>query len=77
MEIVDCHYPIIHRSNQTPYHFLHGFIDHLNDVLDLDIRPTAFKGDIYVTEVTNQVRASLSSGFEELLQLPASFESDL
>ncbi len=48
--VIDCHYPLIDRSNQTPYHFLHGFIDYLNGVLDLRIRPTAFKGDIWISE---------------------------
>lgn len=48
--IVDCHYPLIHRSNQAPYHFLHGFIEYLNDELGLQIRPTAFKGDIWISD---------------------------
>lgn len=45
-----CHYPLIHRSNQEPYHFIHGFIDHLNTQLKLQIRPTAFKGDIHLSK---------------------------
>ena len=50
VEILDCHYPLIHRSNQAPYHFLHGFIEYLNDRLDLDVRPTEFRGDIHISE---------------------------
>ena len=50
VEILDCHYPLIHRSNQAPYHFLHGFIEYLNERLDLDIRPTEFRGDIHISE---------------------------
>jgi ADP-heptose:LPS heptosyltransferase len=45
-----CHYPLIHQSNTTPYHFIHGFIEFLNEKLDLRIRPTEFKGDIHLTK---------------------------
>ncbi len=45
-----CHYPLIHRSNQAPYHFIHGFIEYLNDVLGLRIRPTRFAADIHLSE---------------------------
>ncbi|MEO8428675.1 MAG: glycosyltransferase family 9 protein [Verrucomicrobiota bacterium] len=50
-EIIDCDYPLISRSNQAPYHCLHGFIDFLNDHLKLNIRPTAFKGDIHISDL--------------------------
>lgn len=46
--IIDCHYPLIHRSNQAPYHFVHGFSEYLGDVLGMPIRPTRFKGDIHL-----------------------------
>lgn len=49
VQVIDCHYPIIHRSNQTPVHFLHGFIEHLNEKLGLHVKPTAFKGDIHLS----------------------------
>jgi len=49
-ECIDCAYPLINRCNTTPYHCLHGFIEFLNDRLKLSIRPTAFKGDIHLTE---------------------------
>jgi ADP-heptose:LPS heptosyltransferase len=45
-----CHYPLIHRCNTAPYHFIHGFVEYLNDQLGLDIKPTEFKGDIYLSE---------------------------
>lgn len=45
-----CHYPLIHQCNAAPYHFIHGFIEHLNDKLGLRIRPTEFKGDIYLSD---------------------------
>jgi len=47
--VIECHYPLIDRSNQTPHHFLHGFIEYLNETLGLRIRPTAFKGDIWIS----------------------------
>ena len=50
VEVVDCHYPLIHQSNQTPYHFLHGFIHYLNEQLGLRIEPGAFKGDIHISD---------------------------
>jgi ADP-heptose:LPS heptosyltransferase len=46
--VLDCHYPLIHRSNQTPVHFLSGFVEYLNDRLGTRARPTAFKGDIHL-----------------------------
>jgi len=48
VEIVDCHYPLIHQCNDTPCHFLHGFPAYLNDTLDLKIRVTEFRGDIWI-----------------------------
>jgi ADP-heptose:LPS heptosyltransferase len=47
---VDCYYPLIHQSNQRPYHFIHAFIADLNEKLRLDIKPTEFKGDIHLSE---------------------------
>lgn len=51
VEVVDCHYPLIHRSNQEPRHFLDGFVEHLNETLGLRVRVTAFKGDIHLADV--------------------------
>jgi ADP-heptose:LPS heptosyltransferase len=45
-----CHYPLIHTCNDAPYHFIHGFIEYLNERLGLHIRPTEFKGDIHLSE---------------------------
>ena len=49
VEVLDCHYPLINRSNDAPYHFIHGFIEYLNEQLGLCIRPSAFRGDIHVS----------------------------
>jgi ADP-heptose:LPS heptosyltransferase len=50
VRVIDCHYPIIHRSNSAPYHFLFGFIEYLNDVLSLRIQPTEYRGDVHLTQ---------------------------
>lgn len=49
VEVIECQYPLIHKSNQAPYHFLHGFIEFLNERLGLQIKPSAFKGDIHIS----------------------------
>ncbi len=49
-EKIDCTYPLINQSNQTPYHCLHGFVEFFNNYLGLNIKPTAFKGDIHLSE---------------------------
>ncbi len=48
---IQCEYPLIHQSNALPYHFLFGFIEHLNSRLSLNVRPTAFKGDIHLSSL--------------------------
>jgi ADP-heptose:LPS heptosyltransferase len=47
---IECHYPLIHQSNQRPVHFLQGFIEDLNEKLGLRIQPTLFKGDIHLSD---------------------------
>lgn len=61
VEVIECHYPIIHQCNTTPVHFLHGFPSYLNDRLGLRIRVTDFKGDIYVSDEEKAWFASLAT----------------
>lgn len=49
-EQIDCTYPLINNCNETPYHCLHGFVQFLNRRLKLDIKPSAFRGDIHLSE---------------------------
>ena len=49
-EVIECNYPLIHKSNQYPYHFIHGFIEDLGERLGLRIQPGLFKGDIHLTD---------------------------
>lgn len=49
VETIECHYPLIHESNQRPVHFLEGFIRFLNDRLGLSIPLTEMRGDIHLS----------------------------
>jgi ADP-heptose:LPS heptosyltransferase len=69
VEVVHCHYPLINRSNDAPYHFIHGFIEYLNATLGLRIRPTVFRGDIHISDLEK----SWFSQVEEILQEPKPF----
>jgi ADP-heptose:LPS heptosyltransferase len=51
VEKIDCQYPLIHKSNKSPFHFIHGFMDFLNKKLNLKIEPTDFKGDIHLSDI--------------------------
>ncbi len=44
---IECHYPIIHESNEGPYHFIHGYRLDLEAQLGVKIRATKFRGDIH------------------------------
>ena len=49
VKVLDCHYPLIHRSNRAPHHFICGFMEYLNEQLGTRIQPTEFKGDIHLS----------------------------
>src|SRR5262245_60584188 len=49
VRLVPCTYPLVNQSNQRPVHLLHGFIEELNRQLNIEIRPTALKGDIHLS----------------------------
>ena len=49
--LLQCEYPLIHRSNERPVHFIDGFIKFLNERLNLRIEATQFKGDIHVSDL--------------------------
>jgi ADP-heptose:LPS heptosyltransferase len=69
VEIFDCDYPLIHQSNDAPYHFIHGFIDWLNGQLGVAMRPTAFRGDIHIAPIEK----SWYSQIDEILGGPVPF----
>ncbi len=47
---IECEYELIHRSNQSAYHFIHGFHMDLEEKLGLRIPVTEFKGDIHISD---------------------------
>jgi len=49
-EVLECEYPLIHRSNTSPFHFIHGFQRFLGEKLNLSIDATDFKGDIHISD---------------------------
>ena len=49
VEVIDCGYPLIHESNDLPYHFVHGYRIFLCERLGVPIKPTAFRGDINIS----------------------------
>jgi ADP-heptose:LPS heptosyltransferase len=51
---IQCHYPLIQRSNSVPVHFLEGFIDYLNSILEIRIELSEFRGAVYLTEDEKQ-----------------------
>jgi len=50
VEALDMHYPLIHQSNQRPYHFLHGYAQYLEQRLGLKIPVTRFAGDVHLSD---------------------------
>lgn len=67
--VIDCEYPLIHSSNTEPWHFIHGFHQFLSERLGVEIRPTAFKGDIHLSE--NEKR--WMSQVQEVTRIPVPF----
>ena len=57
---IDCEYPLVQDSNRCGCHFLHGFIGFLNTRLNLDIRLTAFKGDIHLSDEERHSRSQVA-----------------
>src|ERR1700741_3792274 len=50
VEHLYCEYPLINFANEVPYHCLHGYSSFLNSRLATHIAPTAFKGDIHLSD---------------------------
>jgi ADP-heptose:LPS heptosyltransferase len=54
VEIIQCHYPLIHKSNQAPCHFIQGFAEYLGEVLGVKITPSVFRGDIHLSPLETE-----------------------
>jgi hypothetical protein len=69
VEEILCAYPLIHRSNRTPHHFIHGFIQDLGGKLGVTIEPTEFKGDIHLSEDERRWMSQV----QEITRMPVPF----
>lgn len=49
-EVIKADYPLIHESNEGQYHFIHAFRKFLEKQLNIQIKPTKFRGDIHISE---------------------------
>jgi len=50
-ESIVCEYPLIHLSNQQPWHFLHAYGAFLAERLSLPhVHPSVFRGDIHLSD---------------------------
>jgi len=47
---VKLEYPLIHKSNQGPYHFTEGYTDYIEQILDVRIRDRLMRGHIEISE---------------------------
>jgi ADP-heptose:LPS heptosyltransferase/2-polyprenyl-3-methyl-5-hydroxy-6-metoxy-1,4-benzoquinol methylase len=54
VETVKMEYPLIHQSNQRPYHFIHGYAQFLEQHLKVRIPVTRFHGDVYLSAEEKQ-----------------------
>ena len=59
VEVIECHYPLIHRSNQAPFHFIHGFEQFLSEKLKVPVAPRTFKGDIHLSHEDKNQRSQV------------------
>lgn len=57
---IECRYPLIHQSNQRPYHFIHGYISNLAEQLGVDLEPVAFRGNIHLTPEESEFPGTLA-----------------
>ncbi len=54
VETLDMHYPLNQHSNQWPYHFIQGFLQYLEEHLDIRVPPPNCCGDIHLSEEEKQ-----------------------
>ena len=76
--VLDMHYPLVHHSNQRPYHFLHGYTQYLEQQLDVRIPVTRFQGDIHLSREEKETSplAGFGSHARQSLGLPLREEKE-
>ncbi len=62
---LDMQYPLVHHSNQRPYHFLHGYAQFLEDRLGVRVPLTRFHGDIHLSAAEKQAPPCTELGVPE------------
>lgn len=50
-QIIEFVYPLIDICNDSPVHYLEGFLEYLRIKLDIPLKVTQFKGDIHLSEL--------------------------
>jgi ADP-heptose:LPS heptosyltransferase len=50
VQVIRADYPLIHKSNALPYHFIHGFRKDLEMKLNINIPQGPFEGDIHLSD---------------------------
>lgn len=56
---IHCEYPLVHQSNELPYHMIHGFRMFLENKLGISIKPHAFKGDIHLSSQEKEWKSQI------------------
>ncbi|HEX7377460.1 MAG TPA: hypothetical protein VF278_10125, partial [Pirellulales bacterium] len=54
VQSIDMHYDLVNQSNTAPYHFVHGYVRHLEQRLGLRIPVTRFHGEIHLAAIEKQ-----------------------
>ena len=55
VQVLEMHYPLIHHSNQRPYHFIHGYAQFLEEQLGVRVPVTRFHGEVYLSDEEKHV----------------------
>ena len=50
VEVIKVEYPLIHKSNNGQFHFIHGFRKDMEKKLGLEIKPGRFQADIHISD---------------------------
>jgi len=50
VEVVEMEYPLIHKSNDVPLHFIHGYAEFLSERLGVPVPTTHFHGDVHLSD---------------------------
>jgi FkbM family methyltransferase len=60
IERIDMHYPLIHQSDRRPCHFIHGYVQFLEQRLGVTIPVTRFAGEIHLSSAEQAAPSPLA-----------------